>query len=68
MMAYRILMLLWALWLASAVLKWATWGWDCFTHEAGWKKTAPLRPFHKGDKAIKDQNTERPPTKVGGFA
>ena len=35
-MAYRILMLLWALWLAFNLLKWTKWGWQCFTTEKGW--------------------------------
>jgi hypothetical protein len=34
---YRGLMLLWALWLAKAVLEWVRWGWRAFTHEGFWR-------------------------------
>ncbi|WP_163336176.1 hypothetical protein [Desulfopila sp. IMCC35008] len=39
MLAYRITMLTWALWLAFNLLKWVKWGWHCFTVESGWKQT-----------------------------
>ena len=35
--AYRVLMLLWALWLAISVTRWAKWGWDCFSGGGYWK-------------------------------
>jgi hypothetical protein len=35
---FRILMLLWALWLAYALLKWLRWGWDCFGSGGLWRK------------------------------
>lgn len=35
-MAYRVLMLIWALWLAFNMLKWTKWGWQCFTREKSW--------------------------------
>jgi len=38
LLVYRILMLVWALWLALALLKWLTWGWDCFTAGETWRK------------------------------
>lgn len=34
--AYRLLMLLWALWLASALLGWLRWGWKCYRSGALW--------------------------------
>lgn len=37
---YRILMLLWALWLAFALLRWLQWGWKCFSAGGYWKKQA----------------------------
>ncbi|HEX4627961.1 MAG TPA: hypothetical protein VH137_04145, partial [Gemmatimonadales bacterium] len=40
---YRGAMLAWALWIASALLRWLRWGWDAFTTGGGWKK-APPRP------------------------
>ncbi len=39
---YRIAMLLWALWLAVALLRWLRWGWDCVRSGSGWK-FAPIR-------------------------
>lgn len=38
LMAYRILMLAWALWLALAVLSWLRWGWQCFGIGGFWRK------------------------------
>jgi len=35
---FRILMLLWALWLAHSLLKWLRWGWQCFSEGGLWKK------------------------------
>lgn len=35
-MAYRILMLIWALWLAFNLLSWVKWGWECLTTEKMW--------------------------------
>ncbi len=34
---YRGLMLLWALWLAYALLQWLKWGWSCFTTNGYWR-------------------------------
>lgn len=39
---YRLLMLLWALWLASALLRWLTTGWQHFTHGGAWRHRAVL--------------------------
>jgi hypothetical protein len=35
-MAYRILMLIWALWLAFNLLAWVKWGWECLTTDKTW--------------------------------
>jgi hypothetical protein len=40
MWVYRIAMLLWALWLSFALLRWLRWGWECFSTHSLWK---PLR-------------------------
>jgi len=37
---YRILMLLWSLWLALALLNWLKWGWQCVSKQGLWKKPA----------------------------
>lgn len=36
---YRILMLAWALWLASSLIGWIKWGWQSFTEGGYWKQT-----------------------------
>ncbi|MDY0292232.1 MAG: hypothetical protein RBR02_07860 [Desulfuromonadaceae bacterium] len=36
LLVYRGLMLLWALWLALALLHWLRWGWECFNAGALW--------------------------------
>lgn len=38
LLAYRVLMLLWALWLAYSLIRWLRWGWHCFNEGGGWKK------------------------------
>ena len=37
-LAYRLLMLLWALWLAASLLKWIKWGWESFSAGGYWRK------------------------------
>lgn len=37
---YRILMLLWALWLALALIRWLRWGWDQFREGGYWIRKA----------------------------
>jgi hypothetical protein len=36
LLAYRLAMLAWALWLAFALLKWLRWGWQCYSHGGLW--------------------------------
>jgi hypothetical protein len=36
---YRLLMLFWALWLASALLRWLKWGWTQFSRGGCWKRS-----------------------------
>lgn len=38
LIVYRVLMLAWALWLASALLNWLKWGWECFCSNGLWHK------------------------------
>lgn len=38
LMVYRILMLLWSLWLAVSLLNWLKWGWSCFSRDGLWRK------------------------------
>ncbi len=39
MWVYRIAMLLWALWLSFALVRWFSWGWKCFSSGGLWKNT-----------------------------
>ncbi len=47
---YRLLMLLWALWLAASLIRWLAWGWrqfnagGCFLHSPKTSKPPPLPP------------------------
>lgn len=36
---YRLLMLVWALWLAFSLLKWFQWAWMCFSKDGYWKNS-----------------------------
>jgi hypothetical protein len=38
LMVYRLLMLVWALWLAYALLGWLRWAWECFSDHGYWRK------------------------------
>jgi cytoskeletal protein RodZ len=37
MIVYRILMLLWALWLAFSIIQWSKWFWQCFSTHGYWR-------------------------------
>jgi hypothetical protein len=39
LLLYRVLMLLWSLWLAVSLLNWLKWGWQCYSNSGIWKKT-----------------------------
>ncbi|MDH5666055.1 MAG: hypothetical protein OEY10_07155, partial [Nitrosopumilus sp.] len=39
MLFYRSLMLLWAIWLAFALLQWLRWGWGCYSTHGYWRET-----------------------------
>jgi hypothetical protein len=43
LMVYRVLMLMWSLWLAVSLLNWLKWGWECFATETLWKKSLPKK-------------------------
>lgn len=50
LLAYRLVMLAWALWLAFSLLRWLRWGWDSFSSGGLWKR--PQKAV-AGDKAAK---------------
>ncbi|MGC4066668.1 MAG: hypothetical protein QM784_18940 [Polyangiaceae bacterium] len=41
-LVFRLLNLLWALWLASSLLGWLKWGWQCFGQGGLWAKKMPI--------------------------
>jgi hypothetical protein len=61
LLAYRVTMLLWALWLAMALLRWLRWGWDCFSDTTVWKN-APPKPKKKT--AVRKRKIVTPPGKT----
>jgi hypothetical protein len=44
MLAYRVAMLAWALWLALSVVRWLRWGWSAFGAGGYWRKPPPPPP------------------------
>jgi hypothetical protein len=44
LLAYRLVMLAWSLWLALAVIRWARWTWTCFTDRGLWRPLFPPPP------------------------
>ncbi len=51
---YRTVMLVWALWLATAVIAWLQWGWQCLTAGGGWKKRPKRTKKETPDSASSD--------------
>jgi hypothetical protein len=43
LLVYRLVMLLWSLWLASRLIRWVAWGWQAFAEKGVWmpKKKTP---------------------------
>jgi hypothetical protein len=54
---YKLAMLVWSLWLASALIRWIRWGWQQLSHQALWY--APdeivLKPKTKTQKSAEDE-------------
>jgi len=61
LLVYRIGMLLWALWLAMALLRWLRWGWDCFSSGSSWKVATPRKKIVRKPK---QKTNTQPPRKV----
>jgi hypothetical protein len=71
---YRVLMLIWALWLALSLLKWLNWGWGCFCDGGTWRKTirqpttkdtAPGNEPESLQPVVENQSTEKQATAQG---
>jgi len=52
-LAYRVLMLAWSMWMAFALINWLKWGWECFSKDKLWmpgKKAAKKQTSASDDK------------------
>jgi hypothetical protein len=58
MFVYRILMLVWALWLALALLRWLSWGWQCLSKGGLWRKVSLRHVKPPVTKAATDETTD----------
>jgi hypothetical protein len=57
--SYKLAMLLWSLWLASALLQWVRWGWQQLSHQALWYAPDSILPATpKGENELLDNKTE----------
>lgn len=67
---YRVVMLLWSLWLATRLVRWATWAWETLTAGGGWKRLRPERrpppPPRAGSGAVPPPPPPPPPTPAAG--
>ena len=57
---YRLLMLFWALWLAQALLRWLSWGWNQFSTGGIWSKTTKPVVATTVDDEFSSSSTEQP--------
>lgn len=51
---YRILMLLWSLWMALSLLNWLRWGWECFSTGGLWRDTKKQSPDSENTSPINE--------------
>ena len=49
MWIYRVLMLAWAMWLATSLLKWIKWGWQALNKDGFWRKKALIVTPNESD-------------------
>jgi hypothetical protein len=61
-LVYRLLMLLWALWLAVSLLSWLRWGWQGFSEGGCWRRKPPkpVAPVEENVAAEDEKNNEIP--------
>jgi len=60
LLVYRVLMLLWSLWLAFALLRWLKWGWTAFSTHGLWRTIEFQRGRNKKQKhqEVKEQTND----------
>jgi len=54
---YQLLMLLWSIWLAFALIKWSQWSWKCFTQAGYWRAIKRKKIPRKHPKKSKEAMT-----------
>ncbi len=62
LIVYRVLMLLWSLWLAVSLLNWLKWGWECFSSNGLWNKATTKKKavvVEPEDKWLADEPKEK---------
>ncbi|PPD41097.1 MAG: hypothetical protein CTY16_16365 [Methylobacter sp.] len=60
-LAYRVLMLAWSLWLAVSLLNWLKWGWGCFASNGLWHKKVVLAPVLSEQEVTEQDDTHNKP-------
>jgi hypothetical protein len=50
LLVYRLMMLLWALWLAFALINWLKWGWNNYTIGGLWRKRESKKTPQKSER------------------
>lgn len=67
---YRVVMLLWSLWLATRLVRWASWAWETLTAGGGWKRLRserrPPPPPRAGSGAVPPPPPPPPPPPAAG--
>lgn len=59
-LAYRILMLIWSLWMAFALVDWLKWGWSCFSNGHLWISAPKREPKSRAGADAKTTKTNQP--------
>ncbi len=65
LMAYRAVMLIWALWLAFSCIRWVKWGWGCFSETKLWS-AVELKPLRTQKKEQQGKVLEKPKKTTSG--
>ena len=60
---YRVSMLVWSLWLASSLVKWLKWAWECFSQEGMWRKSIDRKIVVRREKKAEYAELETAPPK-----
>jgi hypothetical protein len=68
LLAWRIGMLLWALWLVSALLRWLPWAWRAFATGGLWWKAPPRKPPGPKTPIVRQSVAQSTPVPQAGVA